>query len=296
MELRQLQQFTVLAETLNFHAAAKHLHMSQPPLSVSIRKLEEEVGVKLFTRSTHDVQLTEAGRAVLSEARRSLFHASEVTRIARSTVLGLSGRLRIGFVGSAKYSLLPRILPPFRKQYGEVSLELHEESNTTIIGSLEANNLDLAIVRVPFTWQSEIEYVMVEQDTFVAVLPAKHPLAKKPRLSLTDIANEPFIHYKASVVPGLHALTMLLFQEAGFMPRVTQEAVQVETVICLVESGLGVALVPSVASRKASGRIVFRKLHRLPAFASIGLALAYNPSHETATARRFREFITPAKR
>jgi DNA-binding transcriptional LysR family regulator len=294
MELRQLRQFTALAETLNFRAAAKRLHMSQPPLSVSIRNLEEEVGVKLFTRTTHDVQLTEAGRSALSDARRTLFHAAEVARVAQAVALGLSGRLRIGFVGSAKCRLLPRILPAFRKQYHEVKLELHEGTNTTIIESLEASNLDLGIVRVPFTWQSSIEYVTVERDIFVAALPARHPLAKKPRLSLRDIAKEPFIHYKTSVVPGLHAMTMLLFQDAGFMPRVTQEAVQVETAICLVESGLGVALVPSIASCKASRGIVFRKLYRLPAVASIGLALAYDPNHETATARRFREFVPKA--
>src|SRR5271157_2792003 len=107
MELRQLNQFSVLAETLNFHRAAERLHIAQPPLSVSIRKLEEEFGVKLFDRKTSGVKLTEAGRAALGDARRALFHAAEAARIARATALGTSGRLRIGFVGTAKYRLLP---------------------------------------------------------------------------------------------------------------------------------------------------------------------------------------------
>ncbi|REE07395.1 DNA-binding transcriptional LysR family regulator [Paraburkholderia sp. BL27I4N3] len=289
MELRQLQQFIVLAETLNFRATAERLFMTQPPLSVSIRKLEDEIGVKLFTRTTHDVQLTLAGEAILDEARQALFHATEVGRIARLTAQGLSGQLRIGFVGSAKYSLLPQLLPPFRKQYPEVALKFFEESNSWILEALESHRIDIGIVRVPLTTGRKIEYRVVEHDEFVIALPAAHPLAKKPRLALPDIAGEPFIQYTASDVPGLHALTMLLFQDAGFMPHVAQEAVQVSTVLFLVESGMGVALVPSAASRNASRKVAFRRLKKMPSHVSIGLAIAYNPKYETATARRFSE-------
>jgi DNA-binding transcriptional LysR family regulator len=289
MELRQLQQFAVLAETLNFRAAAERLFMTQPPLSVSIRKLEEEIGAKLFSRTTHNVQLTKAGEAILDEVKKALFHAQEVARIAQLSAHGLTGQLRVGFVGSAKYSLLPRLLPLFRTQYPQVALQFIEENNTWIIESLEANRIDIGIVRVPLTSRSNIRYLTVERDTFVVALPAGHRLAKKKTLSLHDIANEPFIHYTASDMPGLHALTMILFQEAGLMPKVAQEAVQVATLIFLVESGLGVALVPSAAARNASKQVVFKKLTRLPPQASIGLALAYNPSYETTVARRFRE-------
>jgi DNA-binding transcriptional LysR family regulator len=294
MELRQLQQFVVLAETLNFRAAAERLFMTQPPLSVSIRKLEEEIGAKLFTRTTHDVQLTKAGEAVLDEARKALFHSQEVGRIAQLSALGLSGQLRIGFVGSARYSLLPKLLPLFRTQYPQVALQFFEENNTWIVESLEANRIDIGIVRVPLTLRSHIRYLTVERDTFVVALPAGHRLAKKTSLSLRDIADEPFIHYTASDMPGLHALTMILFEEAGLMPTVAQEAVQVATVLFLVESGLGVALVPSAAARNASKQIVFRKLTRVPAQGSIGLALAYNPNYETTVARRFRELAETA--
>lgn len=289
MELRQLQQFIVLAETLNFRIAAERLFMTQPPLSVSIRKLEEEIGAKLFVRTTHEVRLTTAGEAVLDATRKSLFYAQEVARIAKQTSRGLSGQLRIGFVGSAKYTLLPRLLPPFRSQYPEVALQFVEEKNGWIVAALEANRIDIGIVRVPLTLRSRIKYEIVEHDTFVLALPANHPLAAKQRLSLRDIAEEPFIHYTASDMPGLHALTMILFEDAGFMPKVAQEAVQVSTVIFLVESGLGVALVPSAAASNASDKVVFRKLLRLPSQASIGLAVAWNPHFEIAAARRFRE-------
>lgn len=289
MELRQLQQFVVVAETLNFRAAAERLFMSQPPLSVSIRKLEEEIGVKLFIRTTHDVRLTQEGRAVLESARQTLFHAQEVARIARSTATGLSGMLRIGFVGSAKNALLPQLLPNFRGQYPNVVLKFTEESNTWIINALEQQKIDIGIVRVPLTRRSQIEYLVIERDHFMVALPADHPLVNEPSLSVSQIADEAFIHYTANDVPGLHSLVSLIFEEAGFFPRVTQEAVQVQTILFLVASGLGLALVPSTSAMGMSDKVVLRPFTRLPNQAAIGLALAYNPRYEALTARRFRE-------
>ncbi|SDG91261.1 DNA-binding transcriptional regulator, LysR family [Pseudomonas flavescens] len=289
MEIRQLQQFVVLAETLNFRAAAERLFMSQPPLSVSIRKLEDEIGVKLFSRTTHAVQLTREGEAVLESARQTLFHAQEVARIARSTAAGLSGILRIGFVGSAKNALLPKLLPSFRDNYPNVVMTCTEESNTWIISALEQHRIDVGIVRVPLTRRSQIEYLVIERDRFVAALPARHPLTAKHDLTLADLAEQPFIHYTANVVPGLHSLVSLLFEEAGIFPRVAQEAVQVQTVLFLVASGLGVALVPGNAALRSLENVVFRSLAPLPGQASIGLALAFNPNYETAVAKRFRE-------
>jgi DNA-binding transcriptional LysR family regulator len=288
MELRQLRQFAVLAETLSFRGAADRLHMAQPPLSVSIRKLEEEFGVRLFDRTQKGVQLTEAGRAALADARKSLFHATEAMRNAKATVHGVGGRLRIGFVGSSKYTLLPRLLPLFRSQYAEVMLELHEGSNTKITRAIEARDLDVGVVRVPFASLNKLNYETVETDVFVAALPAGHRLTAQPTVSITDLADEPFVHYAADVVPGLHALTMLCFQSSGHFPRGGQEAVQVQTVICLVESGLGVALVPSRSRVQLTDRWTIRELAPLPPMAHIGLAVIYDPEYEPATARRFR--------
>lgn len=287
MELRQLQQFSVLAETLNFHRAADRLHIAQPPLSVSIRKLEEEWRVRLFDRDRPGVRLTEAGHAALADARRALFHAAESERMARATVLGTGGRLRIGFVGTAKYRLLPRLLPAFQAEHPGVTLTLSERSNGEILHALENGELDAGIIRVPLATRNAVRSSLVEKDSFVAALPVNHPLANKRRLTLADLADEPFVHYAANEVPGLHALTMLVFQAAGIVPKVSQEAVQVQTVICLVESGMGVALVPSVAAETASKRVVFRKLHKMPPGISIGLAVACASSQETSTARRF---------
>lgn len=288
MDLRQLRQFSVLAENLTFHAAAERLHMAQPPLSVSIRKLEEELGVTLFERSRRGVVLTEAGRAVLADARKALFYADEVTRNASAAVHGMGGRLRIGFVGSAKYRLLPALLPLFRAQHTEVMLELHEGSNAAIINAIEQRSMDIGIVRVPLQSAHTLKFEIVETDVLVAAIPRGHALAAQPTVSLSDLAAEPFIHYAADAVPGLHALTMMLFQSVGESPHAAQWAVQVETVICLVESGLGVALVPSCCQRRKSDLCTFREISPTSDLARIGLAVAYDAEAEPAAARRFR--------
>ena len=128
----------------------------------------------------------------------------------------------------------------------------------------------------------------MQTDVFVAAIPIGHRLAAQPTVSLADLAGEPFIHYAANAVPGLHALTMLLFQSIGQFPRAAQSALQVETVICLVESGLGVAIVPSCCMRQKSDHCVFRELSPLPATATSGIAIVYDPDYELAAARHFR--------
>jgi DNA-binding transcriptional LysR family regulator len=127
---------------------------------------------------------------------------------------------------------------------------------------------------------------------FVAALPEGHPLLAKPKLKLSDLAAEPFVMYSALAVPGLHAMALLACQQAGFVPKVQQEAVQVQTVVSLVESGLGVALVPSVATRHAMPGVVFRAIHGPGAATEIGIALLWRPDTETPAARRFRETLT----
>src|ERR1700712_4075223 len=109
MDPRQLRHFIALAETLNFHRAAERLHMAQPPLSASIRRLEEQVGVPLFTRNRRGTELTPAGAAALENARRAVFHNEQFALAAQAASRGEAGILRVGFVGSATYALMPRV-------------------------------------------------------------------------------------------------------------------------------------------------------------------------------------------
>lgn len=289
MDLRQLRQFVALADTLSFRRAAERLHMAQPPLSVAIRKLEEGIGMPLFTRLPRGVQLTAAGSAALRAARQCLAQAERIPALARAAAHGESGELRIGFVGSATYALMPRLLPAFRARYPQVTLVLRESNNLDLLAMIEADQIDVGLVRHPTASASTLRFEVVEQDVFCAVLPANHRLAKKRRLTLRELAAEPLIDYASTQVPGLHAMAMLAFRLAGLAPQAVQEATQVQTVISLVQSGLGVALVPSVTQHLALKGVVFRPIADLPAAASIAIAMASHPDSDSAPARRFRE-------
>jgi DNA-binding transcriptional LysR family regulator len=289
MDLKRIHQFVILAETLNFRRAAERLNMAQPPLSVSIQKLEEELDTTLFMRGAGGVSLTQSGQAILKEARQLLFHGSQLRETAKSVRDGTGGTLQVGFVGSTTYGLLQKLLPLFRAEYPGVELVLREATSVGILQQLEDKALDVGLVRVPLVQASRATLVPLESDEYVAALPRGNQLSSKGILKLSEMAAEPFIMYAPTHAAGLHATTMLACQQAGFVPRVVQQATQIQTVLALVESGLGVALVPSVMRRFVSDRIVYRPLVDLPSDASIGLALAYVADSESSAARRFRE-------
>lgn len=288
MDLRRIRQFVVLAETLNFRKAAVQLHMAQPPLSVSIQKLEAELGTKLFTRGSSGVALTPSGRAALAEARRLLFHNDQFIEAAGSAAEGTGGTLHVGFVGSCTSGMLQRLVPQFRAEYPGVELTLREATSMTILRQIENDELDIGIVRTPLLDSTPAQLVMLERDEFMAAIPRGNPLAARSDLSLADFANESFVMYTRNFAAGLHSAAMLACQHAGFVPRVAQEATQVQTVLAMVESGLGVALVPSIMQRFVSQKMVWRRLAGLPQVASVGLALAYRPEMESGAALRFR--------
>lgn len=290
MDMRQLDQFVTLARTLNYRKAAESLHMTQPPLSASIRRLEERWGALLFTRTRRGTELTPSGLAALEDAKRALFHAQQACRAAQAAATGEAGMLRLGFVGSATYGLMPRVIPLFRRRHPQVQLQLVESTTARITAMLEAGDLEAGLVRVPLAHACKARIVLIEHDEFVAALPLKSRLARRRKLALADLRDEPFVMYSASMVPGLHGAVLLACQRAGFVPRVQQEAVQVPTLVSLVESGLGVALVPSVATNQTNPRVVIKHLVDSDR-AAIGLALALPPGGSSGVADRLRECL-----
>lgn len=289
MDLRRIRHFVVLAETLNFRRAAERLHMAQPPLSVSIKNLEAQLGTKLFTRAPSGVTLTASGRAALVEARRLLFHGSQFEQIAHSASEGTGGALQVGFVGSTTFGMLQKLIPLYRTEYPGVELILREATSARIVHMLEEDALDIGLVRTPLLQSTKARLLPLEYDNFIVALPRGNRLAEKSLLSTAELADESFIMYSRTEAAGLYTSAMLVCQHAGFLPRVTQEAVQIQTVLALVESGLGVALVPSVMRRFASDKIVYRELLDFPAVAAIGLSLLYRPETESPAAKRFRD-------
>lgn len=292
MDLRQLRQFAAVAEELSFRRAAERLYMAQPPLSVAIRKLEEEIGVQLFERGSRGVRLTAAGQSAYEAALKCLRDADEVASAARAAAQGEAGRLRIGFIGSVTFGLMPRLIRTFSARYPNVKLELHESTNAEAVSAVESGTLDIGFVRVPTARPAAVKFQLIERDVFCIALPARHPLAAQKSLRLKDLADQPFVGYAPSRAGGLHAAVTQLLQRAGVSPSVAQEGVQVQTLIGLVESGLGLALVPKVSSAHASRRVAFRPIRDLPRDAVIGIALAYHGAEESMVARRFRDTVT----
>lgn len=290
MDLRRIRHFVVLAETLNFRRAAERLHMAQPPLSVSIQKLEAELGTKLFDRQASGVSLTPSGRAVLVDARKLLFHGQQLGDTAKSVLDGTGGILRIGFAGSTTYGVLQKLVPAFRAECPGVELVLREATSVAIVQELEDQALDIGLVRTPLLQATSATLVPLLKEDFVAALPRGHALEGKDPLQLADLANEAFLMYSPTAAAGLHSAALLACQRAGFLPRVSQQAAQVQTLLALVESGLGVALVPAVMQRYASEKISYRPL--LNPTPSIGLALIHDAQAESAAAVRFRLLAT----
>ncbi|MEW6645344.1 MAG: LysR family transcriptional regulator [Pseudomonadota bacterium] len=289
LDLRRIRQFVVLAETLNFRRAAERLHMAQPPLSVSIQKLEAELGARLFTRGgAGGVSLTPSGQAALVEARRLLLHNEQLLAAVQAAATGTGGALRIGFVGSTIHGVLQKIVRRFRDTFPDVELVLKEATSVRIAERIGRGDLDVGLVRTPLMTPAQAHLMPLLTERFVAALPLGNPLSQKRELKLQELAGESFVFYTRDDAAGLQAMAMLACQHAGFLPKVTQEATQVQTMLSLVESGLGVALVPSVMQHIPNPGVAYRPVTDISPAAGIGLALLL-PELSSPAALRFRD-------
>lgn len=289
MELRQLRQALVLAETLNFHRAAEQLNMTQPPLSTSIKKLEEELGVLLFERLPSGLRVTAAGQAVLRNARSALFFTEEMRRAGHEAEVGDRGLLRVGFVGTAGYALLANIIRSFRQRYPHVELLLEEGVGSDLLQRLDEHELDVALVRYPILQASAALITPLQREPLVLAVRHDSPLAAHSSLRLAELGDEAFIISSQKRSPSMHALMLQAFEEAGIQPRIVQQAAQMSTVLSLVESGMGVAMIPQSAATYVGPHIRTVVLEQFSAKLLSGIALAMRPDTHSATARNFRE-------
>jgi DNA-binding transcriptional LysR family regulator len=243
MELRHLKYFVAVAEELHFGRAAKKLHIAQPPLSQQIMNLEEELGIKLFDRSKRNIQITPAGSDFLTNARRVLLQVEQAAETARRIHSGKAGRLVVGFVGSVIHTFLPEGLRLFRERFPEVELVLHEINTAEQITSLHAKRIDVGFL------YRDYQDPMLNSKTLMlapllAVLHNKHPLSGRSSVNIRELAHDPFIANTRSSEPVVLDAFISLCHDAGFSPRIAQEAEQVQTVLGLVASGLGTCLLP----------------------------------------------------
>ncbi|MBG6492707.1 LysR family transcriptional regulator [Pseudomonas aeruginosa] len=278
MELRHLRYFIAVAEELHFGRAAERLGISQPPLSQQIQALEEEIGARLFERTNRRVELTDAGRLFLDESRQVLAQVDKAVLLARRAHLGELGELKIGFTSSAPFtSTIPSSIHAFRKAYPDVHLDLQEMSSRQVLKALLEESLQVGVIR-PLALPDAVHWVELFREPLVAVLRADHPLAagSEDGLAIAALAEEPFVFFPRSYGTGLYDQVIALPRQAGFSPRIAQEASEAMTIIGLVSAGLGVSILPASFRRTRVDGVVYRTLSDPEATTAVWLVRRQN--------------------
>jgi DNA-binding transcriptional LysR family regulator len=290
MELRTLRYFVTLAEELHFGRAAQRLSITQPPLSLAIRGLEEELRVQLFARNRRQVALTHAGAIFLDQARAILARTGEAVQLARAADRGEVGRLVIGFMSASIYTLLPPVLREFAASHSRVRLDLRELTLPQQLAALRRGDIHAGFVRPPVT-DAELAMELLLEEPLHVALPAGHPLASARRIRAVRLADEPFVMFQRAPGLVLHDLVLGFCLQQGFAPRVAQEASQSHAVVGLVSAGIGVALVPASAQEVRLRGVEFRPLvEKTP---PVGTALAWRRDD---TSPVLRAFVDTARR
>ena len=278
MELRHLRYFVAVAEERHFGRAAERLRMAQPPLSQQIKAFEAELGARLFDRNRRKVELTAAGAALLDEARAILARAGDLPRLARAAAGGEAGRLDIAFTGSVPFTdVMPRVLRAYRQLYPEVRVSLREMSTGLQMEAVAEGKLDIGFARpADSNLPAGVAARRILREPLVLALPADHPLAGRPSLSMTAVAGEGLVMNPRHIGTGLYDKISQLCRAAGFVPRIAVEAHQMSTMIRLVGAGLGLAVVPQTMCRVAFDGVTFAAIDDPQAF--IDLLLIHRQS------------------
>jgi len=243
MDLRRLRYFCAVAEELHFGRAAERMHVVQSAVSQQVKLLEEELGFALLERSRHGVRLTIQGAVFLPEARAVLLRVEAGMQHVRASADGTIRRLVIGFVDNVLWSMLPPMLREFRTRHPTVELVLRPMDRTAQTESLRASTIDVGILPAPAPGKG-VETSLLMGAPLLAAVPEGHRLAGEPSLPLTALADEPFVLFPPTMRSRILEIVTAACANAGFTPRIAQEAEQLHTLIALVSAGLGVTIVP----------------------------------------------------
>src|SRR6266478_1475742 len=288
MELRQIRSFLSIAETLHFGRTAEMIHLSQPALSLQIRALEDEIGVRLFERNRRKTALTAAGVAFREDATGALLRLDQAVHKAKLAAKGKLGVLRTGFISTAGNEIVPTIIRQFRGLNAEVEFSLRNILTTDQIQMLEAGSLDIGFLRLPIGGHSELEVVTVHREPFMLVVPSSHKLAKRKRVRLREAAGQDFVMYERTYAPGFHDSIFGILRDAGIVPNVSQTAGEIPTLIALVDSGMGITILPASAVKHSVASVVACEiLDRIP---MCEIAIAVSKRFRTEVVDNFRSF------
>jgi DNA-binding transcriptional LysR family regulator len=297
MELRHLRYFIAVAEEGHMTRAAERLGIQQPPLSMQIRALEQELDVQLFRRKPRGVELTDAGVALLERARAILDQVDRAFATTRRTARGEQGRVVVGFTSSAPFHpFVPRVIRAYREMSPLVSLVLEESGSSELVQGLNNEEIDAAFIRSPVADVVGLTVRPLLEEPMLVALPTGHPLAKargaqrSTPLPLADLAGETFILYKRPGGPGLYDTIITACRGAGFSPKVGQEAPRIISTLNLVAAGLGVSIVPESLRRLQMDGVVYRRLGE-NAQLTAPLILACRGGENAAAVQRFIDLV-----
>ena len=283
IDLRHLRYFVAVAEELHFSRAAARLGIQQPPLSQQIKYLEFVIGHPLFTRTSRSVALTPAGIELLERSRRTLARIDEDLSAVRRIGRGEVGALTVAFAGSAMLTALPNVVRIYRRDFNEVHLRLLEMPTSEVIEHLLDGTVDLGFLRDP----GEVKGLVIEgllREPFVAILPARHALARQQSISIAKLKDEPFLFYRRKMGPVAYDRTIALCERAGFRPHIVQDTPQWPTAIRLIAAGLGVSIAPACVAKLGIPGVVFKRITAKDAFTEIALGRRDEPVTPTAEA------------
>ena len=252
MELDQLRYFCAIVDAGGFSRAARQIHVSQPSLSQQIRKLEDELGARLFDRLGRSVRLTELGRAFLPHARGVLRELEAARGDVLERKASIGGTICVGVIPTIAPYFLPPLLTAFSRQHPEARVTVVEEITPLLLEKLRAGGVDAALVALPLPVRShEFEALPLLREKLYAVLPNRHPLARGPALSLSDLSGEPFLLLRDGHC--FREIAVAACKRAHLNPQIVFESGQFSSILSMVSAGLGVSVVPEMALEKRPG-------------------------------------------
>ena len=289
MELRHLRYFTAVVQWKGYREASRRLHIAQPAISQTVADLEQELGLKLFSRAKRIAQLTPEGEVFYAEAIRTLAQAELAINTAKRAAKGEIGKLSIGFLGSATSAFLPELVRSFKAEYPGVKLTLQELTPLQQEVAFDKGLIDIGFTRTLTAEQNKtFSSRHLYNDPMMAVLPVSRQVKTK-RVRISDLANESFVLFHREGAPGLFDTITGMCNDAGFSPRVENEPCMMQTVLSLVEAEEGVSIVPACVRNLRSDAVRFYRLQ--PDEVRVELVAAWKKETRSVVLRAFLDLI-----
>ncbi|ADU72016.1 LysR family transcriptional regulator [Pantoea sp. At-9b] len=290
IDLRQFRYFLAVSEERHFGRAAQRLHISQPPLSRQIRQLEEQLGVALFVRNASGVVLTLAGEKFLPEVKRTLAQAEKAIAAARSAQDAAQGKLVIGYTTVFDRSVFPDVFNRFQQRFPNWQLITTGNHSINLVRSIRNGVMDVAFIGL-HTEVEGLESEVVHQEEMVVALPAKHPLARKRKISFNELNEEAMFWFERSLNPGFYDYCQTFFNRIAFRPRMLPEPPDHHILLGLIAEGKGFALIPSSLKNIKRQGVVFRELKPATDTFSIGISLVFLKSNPSPALQSFLTMV-----